>query len=375
MPYGPRLEEFLAERRAHGIHGDEAARMLTDPRKYELPETSDDMDELMFLAVERGAFPARLGQIGGVYFDVTMGWRTVAAAVELLERESTPATAPAQYCAHLAGLAIRLGRIGRAADGLVLARLVLAATETAYGEETPEWIDAGCAFVQAGLLRSDPSDPLLGEIEPVVDRLLQNAQVVGAKRDLERVLALAGHYFWTKGTPDDEPYDVASLERAESSLERAADLRRGPERGRTLASLAQVQADLLRQGIGAPEKLVETAQEAIDLVDRDDRPRQWLSARRILRELAPSSAPNDSASAEALFEIRDRHGEVEAQDCLFLEAQDLQARKMYADAQSILEALWEPLHVPRGENEVVHERLLKLAAHTAGWGRDRLSRA
>jgi hypothetical protein len=135
--YGPESDEVLAEMRKAGLHGDAAARALADPRRYELPEASE-LDDLMLLVVERDAFPQRMGRVAAMYADVLFGWRAMNAAVRALALDSTTEEVPADYRGRLEGIIASLTTGGRLIEALMLARLLLAATEKAYGQGSAE---------------------------------------------------------------------------------------------------------------------------------------------------------------------------------------------------------------------------------------------
>src|ERR1700693_377671 len=118
--YGPEFDQDLAEMRRVGLHGDAAARALADPKRYKLPPSGEELEQLTLLAIERDAFQARMGRVAGLYADVLMGWRTTAAAVRILHAGSSPTQVPLEYRKRLEGVAGTLVSTGRSRDALVL---------------------------------------------------------------------------------------------------------------------------------------------------------------------------------------------------------------------------------------------------------------
>ncbi len=372
--YGPQSDDVLAEMREAGLHGEAAARALADPARYELPQDSEELESLMLLVVERDAFPLHMGRVAATYADVLFGWRAMNAAVRELVSDSAKAQVPADYRALLEGIAADLMRGGRALEALMLARLLLAAVSAAYGQGSTEWIDSAACFVQALTAVRPGSKELLqwgvqDEARELIDPLLTAARKKAAPRDLQRVLSIVGQHLWHRGDEEhDGQGDPAALQRAEELISEVASLREGAERGRSLASLAQIRAKLHEQGLATREAVAEAATEAIRLIDRDDRPQQWLSARHIARVHDPSFTAPEPITTRTLAGIRERHGENIAQACLHVEALDLTDRGLVREAQALLTGAWGLLHVDRHEAEVVTERLLRIGAHTLGRG-------
>jgi hypothetical protein len=371
--YGPESDDVLAEMREAGLHGDAAARALADPVRYELPD-ADELDSLMLLVLERDAFPQRMGRVAATYADVLFGWRAMNAAVRELASDSTRAELPADYRARLEGIAADLMRGGRALEALMLARLLLAAVSKAYGQGSTEWIDSAACFLQTLSAVRPGTRELLQwgvaeEAGALLDPLLSAAREKAAPRDLQRVISIVGQHLWHRG--DDEhggQEDPAALQRAEELISEVASLREGAERGRSLASLAQIRAKLHERGKATSESVAYAAREAVRLVDREDRPQQWLTAKHLARRHAPTYTPPEPITTQTLQTIRERHGENIAQGCLCLEAYDLADRGLARDAQTLLTDAWAVLHVERHEDEVVTERLLRAGAHTLGRG-------
>lgn len=371
--YGPESDDVLAQMRKAGLHGGAAARALVDPTRYELPEASE-FDDLMLLVVERDAFPQRMGRVAATYADVLFGWRTMNAAVRELSLDSTAEEVPDDYRGCLEGITSSLTTGGRLIEALMLARLLLAATEKAYGRGSAEWINAAASFLQAlSAVRPGAKELLQWGVEDaakaLIDPLLEAARANAAPRDLCRVLSIIGQHLWHKGHDEQSGQDdPATLERAEELLSEVASLREGAERGRSLATLAQIRARLHEHGRATRESVADAAREAMSLVDHDDRPRQWLAAKRLAHEHDPSYTPPEPITTEMLEAIRNRHGDNVAQECLFLEAYDLLGRGLVRDAEILLASAWTLIHVDRHENEVVRERLLRVGAHTLGRG-------
>jgi hypothetical protein len=158
----------------------------------------------------------------------------------------------------------------------------------------------------------------------LIDPLLEAARANAAARDLQHVLSIVGQHLWHKGHDEQSGQDdPATLMRAEELLSEVASLREGAERGRSLATLAQIRARLYEHGRATRESVADAAREAVRLVDLDDRPQQWLLAKRLAREHDPSYVPPEPITADALDAIRNRHGDNVAQGCLFIEASDL----------------------------------------------------
>lgn len=207
------------------------------------------------------------------------------------------------------------------------------------------------------------------EAGALLDPLLSTAREKAAPRDLQRVISIVGQHLWHRGDDEhDGQEDPAALQRAEELISEVASLREGAERGRSLASLAQIRAKLHERGKATSESVADAAREAVRLVDREDRPQQWLTAKHLARRHAPTYTPPEPITTQTLQTIRERHSENIAQDCLYLEAYDLADRGLARDAQTLLTDAWAVLHVERHEDEVVIERLLRAGEHTLGRG-------
>ena len=369
MAFGPDFREDLAELRRRGLHGPEAARAIVERRFFALPETAEELDDLTVLTTEPGAFPEKLGLVGGLYAEVCMGWQTVSAAVRQLEDGATEQDAPARYCARLAGISIVIAQLGRVHDGLVLARLVLAAAVACYGEESTEWVDAAAAYLQCSmLLESVERDPALQGADDIADRILARARTVGDEPLLARVLSLTAQRLRYARADDTSEQETANLQEAAARLTQAADLRSGPERGRTLGTLAQVLNDLHTRGIGDERAIASTVCEAIHLIDRTDRPLQWLVTRGLARQFGAEPSELTALTPDKLLEIQARQGTVTAQRCLDYQVRLLRDDDRPIEAWTLLDTVWTPLEVPSCGQEELRRRLLSSAAHLADAG-------
>jgi hypothetical protein len=354
--------------RRRGIHGVEAAQARASPERFELPADEEDLDALMILVFERDAYPQRMGQVAALYADVTQGWRSLAGAISVLEVEASIETAPAEYCGRLFGIAVNLILHGRAAEALVLSRLLLAATDAVYGRESEPWIESASAFVQACTASWGTSDPLHAEAESVAEELIERARELGVADLLARALSAAAQ-LWLRLARDEQGEEPSeTLLRTERCLREAADMREGTERGRTLSTLAQLQARLSLAGSISAATVAETARQALATVDRSDRPRQWLTARRLLHQFGDSDEADDPLTPAAVLGIREAHGENVARECVWIEASDLQQRGMPEPAAALLNRTWEPLHVFDCTDQNVLEGLLGAAVHTLDAG-------
>jgi hypothetical protein len=143
------LEQARSELRERGIHGIDAAKARASEDRFQLPK-GEELDALLIFCLERDAFPHRMGQTAGLYFDVMQGWRSLAGAQAVLERDASAASAPPEYCAQLNSIATSLLLSARAEEALTLSTLVGVATDKAYGRTSIEWIRAiSLPFVSA----------------------------------------------------------------------------------------------------------------------------------------------------------------------------------------------------------------------------------
>ena len=358
------IQEALDRLRTTGLHGPAAARVFASQERFALP-TVDELQDFHIIYLDRGAFPSRQGIVLGLHVDVTLGMRSLQAAISLLSRDATPEAVPAEYVSAIELVASGLMRRGRAREAMALSALLLAAADTAYGENTIVWMTAVRPFVQAAAALHDTDDPQLADLVSRAPSLA--AALVSAAREtadgemLSTGLSVAGQYWWRIAQSGaDQPPGL--LKTARELLAEAASLRRGADRGRTLATLAQLEVELLVQGEMTREDVATTAREALTLVDRRDRPRQWLAARRVLRQVDPAAAEYAPLSAEDLSAIRASHGDQAACDCL---AAELLYRRLAArshEAARLLGTVWPILDLSTVD-DAGRQSLLTEAVH------------
>jgi hypothetical protein len=358
------IQEALDRLRWAGFHGPAAARAFASQERFALP-AGDELRDFPIIYLDRGAFPSRQGIVLGLYVDVTLGMRSLQAAISSLSRDATAEAVPAEYVSAIELVASGLMSRGRAREAMALSALLLAAADSAYGENTVVWMTAVRPFVQAAAALHDTDDPQLADLVSRAPALA--ASLVSAARNtadpemLSTNLSVAGQYWWRIAqSGGNQPADL--LKTARDLLAEAASLRRGAERGRTLATLAQLEVELHVQGELTRDDVATTAREALTLVDRRDRPRQWLAARRVLRQVDPAAAEYAPLSAEDLSAIRASHGDQAACDCL---AAELLYRRLAArshEAARFVRAVWPILDLS-AVDEAGRQSLLNEAVH------------
>ncbi len=309
-----------------------------------------------------------MGQVAALFLDVTQGWRSLAATVAVLEREASHLNAPTEYLGRLNSIATSLVLAARAEEALTLATLSGVAADRAHGRTSVEWIQATTALVQAAAAIWSPFDEKLAAAPPHTSELVARARELGRDQLLAAALSASGQFWHRVARDREEDEGLQELLRAERELREAVRMRAGAERGRTLSSLAQVQATLATRGHIAEEAVAATAQEALQHIDRQDRPVQWLAARSLGRSYGMDVSGERDFDGSELLAVCDRHDDNIARECLALQATDLSEHGYASDAADLLEALWEPLHVRECPSERTLERLLTVAIQSLDRG-------
>jgi hypothetical protein len=367
MTQSSERDQLLAELRLRHIQGAEAVDMRTSEERFLLPE-GEELKALRILCLEPGAYPRRMGQIAALFLDVTQGWRSLPAARAVLEREASPANAPPWYCSQLNSIANRLLVLARDEEALTLSTLVGVAAEKAHGRASVEWVQAITVLVQSASASWYPFNEKLADVPALTDELIARARELGHDDLLAAALSASGQ-FWHRVAQDcDDSELLQELFRAERELRESAQMREGPDLGRTLASLAQVQANLASRDGLADEVVAATAQMALKHINRDDRPLQWLAARQLAHKFGDLVLDAPGLNGSDFLAIRDRHSENVARECLALYASELNDQGRASPAADLIEELWEVLHVRECPHEQTLARLLSAAVHSLDRG-------
>lgn len=359
-------QRALDELRARGLHGEEAARNLSSDERFQ-PPPEEEVPALRILAFERDGFPHFQGLVAGLYVDVLLGRRGIHAALDEATTAATSDGLSPAYCSELEVVAASLVRDGRAGDGLLLAALLLTATESAFGAGSRLWICGASPFIQAVTQLRDTVDinlrPLLERAPSIVDLLVTAARDEHDAVRLSSCLSVAGQFWWTTASGAEGSQEQEMLRKAEEALSGAAALRDGAERGRTLATLAQVQARLHERGLVAAPVVAATAAGALRLVDRDKRPLQWLAARRVLGAVDPTHELPPGFSVEELRLVRSELGDQIAAECLVAELDALQSADDPRAAKSLLMEILPTLRLGSHVSQAGRRALFSSAIH------------
>lgn len=358
------MESVLAQLRETGLHGEPAASHLAAAERFDLPPP-EELDALRIMVLERNALPFHQGIVVGMFADVMLGWRSLDAALAEGRARATPENVPLRYCEAVEFVAVSFSGDGRAREAVFLSLLLLEATAAAHGVGSRPWICGARAFLQAANRVRETIDPALLPTLPAAATVAQElegaARAAGDRSVLSSSLSVLGQYWWMTSLGDDDP-DVPGLGRAESALSEAAELRDGAERGRTLATLAQVQLALHQADALAAEVPEATAKQSIDLVDRGQRPRQWLAARRVLHELDAETSTVENLTIEDLERIRGTLGDQVAADCLAEEVRALTRSGRITAASEMLRDAYPRVRFDRVD-QPTRQLLLAAAAH------------
>jgi CHAT domain len=291
-------------------------------------------DELVFmdlLAVEPGLYPRHLGPVGYRYAMVQSGLIRLEEAEVAVTNDVELHPLPEAYIDKMADVAVGLVSRGQRDQGWALARLLLAGLDKT-GPDGPLWHRGAWAYVQCAmaLLSRCADGRLYRTARSVADRLESATRGAADNAMLARALSCAGQLrlatyarpgglqWWEDDTawrgelalrigPNlgadleslrlEQP--VPELKRAAALLAEAADRRSGPERGRTLASLAQVYRLLIPVGEAAADDLLHAASEGASLINPSTHPGQLLTCLEILA----SYTDEVSRLAERLLDI------------------------------------------------------------------------
>jgi hypothetical protein len=361
----------LDELRSVGLHGEAAAKRLGSEDRFELPGP-DEISALRILAFERDGFPFHQGIVAGMYVDVLLGRRTIDAALEAIRAQVNDDALSREYCGELEIVAASLTTQGRARESLLLSVLLLTAIEVVYGPGTRNWISGARPFIQAVSNLQDTIDPRLRRLfelaEPAADLLVPAAWNSGETELVSSCLSVVGQFWWRRRKDVESDSHQSMLTKAADALHEAAELREGTERGRTLATLAQVRAAMHEAGLLSADVVAATAREALRLVDRDDRPRQWLAARSVLRSVEPAASGFAPFSADDIRRLRRDRGDQIAAECLAAELSDLVHSGSPAAAASLLNDIWPLIRLRTHVDEKQRRAVLSAGAHVLDGG-------
>ncbi len=359
------VREALDQLRSAGLHGEAAAHALASEERFALP-SADELDDLKILVFERDGFPGKQGLVVGLYVDVIFGRRSLAAGIALLRADATQDVVSAEYVEALELVAASLVTQGRARQAFLLSALLLAAVETVIGAASTPWIMAARPFIQSAAALQAVTEPQIREILPeartVAVSVVAAARATTDPAILSTTLSAAGQYWWTLAKIDAADREQL-LKRAEELVREAASLREGAERGRTLATLAQLQRDLVEHGAIVPAEVGRTAREAMHLVDKGARPLQWLAARGVLRAVAPTASEFLPVSSIEMLEIRASHGDQVACECLTAELGYRQAWVRSHEAAALYQEVKPRIDFARSVDEKGRRALLTAASH------------
>ena len=208
------------------------------------------------------------------------------------------------------------------------------------------------------------------DTEALAEELLVHVRAGGNADLLSRVLSSCGQLYAAiaEHVPDAAPDSLELLKRAREALSESAGLRTGAERGRTLATLIGVVGAMRSRGAATTADLRGIAQQAADLIDPVDRPRQWFAIMRQLASVGGFADFSGAAIADKLREIRSRHGPHVAAQCLLEALDSLRERGMQDAAADLLEAMWDSLAVLELADEELRGEILRDAIHVLDRG-------
>jgi len=349
------------------------AAQLSSALRYDTPNAPAELEALFGLAAEPPVVPERLGQVAGVFVDVMIGRRSIESARAVARATATAHSLPLAYGERLSEVTAFLLARGRSREGVALSWLLMEAADVVYGRTSRLWVNAALHFVQAveparassrlgTLSLPERSDTLL-----IVTDMIAGAGATADGSLVASCLSAAAQHWWVLSRESEEDQVPALLEQASAALEEAAQGREGAERGRTLSTLAQIRADLLRRGLTTPEQVADAALEAALLTDREDRPRQWLAARVIAAEHA-GELPDEPIAASDIEAIRERHGRDVACECLRLAVRLLVVTGEHSAAKVLLRQSWNVVGVLLVESERQRQQLLEIAIHSLDGG-------
>jgi hypothetical protein len=340
--------------------------LSTDP-----PEA--DLRRLDLLVSEPGLRPPEPGLVAGLYFDVTHGTRTLRSARSIVEAEADTASLPDPCCQKLIELVFALKDCGRSVDALRLSELLLAGIESSRGRECPLWLKAARGRIQAAtgarkMFELGPTDiadareQVIEATPAIAEAALEVARRIAPPAERARLLSAIGQHWLRLASEKDGEEADRLFERARESLAEAAALRSGPERGRTLSTLAQLLSGMCGRGLVGDPEVSAIASEAISLTDREQKPVQWLAARQLLKASERERLGLEGFGLRELIAVRNRHGAETAARCLLLEARSLLAGHEGVDAQIVRDG-WEALPVSALESQELRRDLLEVAVH------------
>lgn len=354
------------------MNADEVAAWLARDERYASPEGREELEALWLLALEPPAFPERVGLVGGLFVDVMVGRRTNAAALASLAADGTVDTVPEEYGKTLNRIAFELLGRRRLRESRTLSHFLLTAVESAYGRECLLWVEVARSYIQSSTLGRGQTileenlDVQPPDLTPVAEAMIAQARSLGDAELVATCLSAAGQYWWTTADRDGAPVEQL-LRRAESALCEAASARSGADRGRTMATLAQIRSRLYQLGTIDAAQVISAAREAVRLVDRDARPVQWLRAALAAAELGDTSLTPDLKLGD-IESIQDRHGAGVAGLALLIACQGLHLTRGASACAELLREGWAAIEPRAIESEDTRTRLLNLAAHTSDAG-------
>lgn len=337
-----------------------------------------DLGRFDLLIFEPTLNPPDPGLLADLYFDVTHGTRTLRGARCSLEAEADTDLLPDPYCQKLIEVVFALIKRTRSVNALRLSELLLAGIESSRGRECPLWLKAARGRIQAATgarkisfeEASDIADarkPIIDATPAIAEAALEVARRIAPPAERARLLSVIGQHWLQLATEETGEAAERLFERARESLAAAAALRSGPERGRTLSTLAQLLSTMRDRGLAGDREVSATASEAISLTDREQKPVQWLQARELLDASDRKLLDLEDLSLSELIAIRDRHGAETAAVCLFIEASSLLTRQEGVAARFVRRG-WEALPMSALQSQERRRDLLELAVHALDQG-------
>lgn len=332
-----------------------------------------DLGRLDLLISERNLKPPAPGLVADLYFDVTHGTRTLRGARQILKAEADTTSLPDPYCQKLVEVVFALTGRSRSVDALRLSELLLTGIESSRCRECPLWLKAARGRIQAatGARKisfeetpdiADARKPIIDATPAIAEAALEVARRIAPPAERARLLSVVGQHWLQLATEEADEAADRLFERARESLAAAAALRSGPERGRTLSTLAQLLSIMRNRGLTDDQEVSATASEAISLTNHEQRPVQWLQARELLDASDRDLLDLEDLSLSELIAVRDRHGAETAAVCLFIEASSLLTRQE-GDAAQLVRGGWEALPVSALQSQGRRRDLLELAVH------------
>lgn len=343
------------------------AELLASEHRLICPHTKEELEALYALTLAPPRFPPRLGLIAAVFVEFMTGRRSIVSAITFVEEKATVETLPDTYAEALINVLGQFLRLRRLREALTLSELLQRSLRKVYGTSSRRWIEAARAYVQAVAqsrpLVGDPqvARPSVDYVDSVATNLEQEARHAAHSELKASALAASGQYWWTSDAETEE-LRRRQLARAEDAIAEAASLRAGAERGRSLATLAQIRKARLELGDVDVDAVSTAASEAVSLTDRTDRPAQWFIAYNLAADYR--AAPDaDPLTAEELERIVTDHGHGVAAQALQAGGRMVGRLRGACAATELIKQGWEIVDIAQLDNERWRSALLAFAVH------------